>query len=105
MTTNPFYNALLAHAYIVGVATLLFSGFSVLESQEESIFIPIGMLALLVLSVAVMAYLFFFQPIVLLLDGEREKAVKLFLQTIGIFAGTTILTLLISITVSTFGGS
>ena len=56
---------------------------------EDSIFIPMGMLALLVLSVSVMAYLFFYQPVMLFLDGKREDAVKLFLETVAVFAGAT----------------
>ncbi len=103
MTTNPLYNALLAIAYIVGIVTLMFSGFSFMEDQEETIFMPMSMLALLVLSVTVMAYLFFYQPVIMLLDGERAKAVKLFLHTVGIFAVATAIVLLVSLTVSGFG--
>jgi hypothetical protein len=100
MTTNPFYNALLAIAYIAGIMTLVFFAPSIIMGPKESIFIPMGMLALLVLSVAVMAYLFFYRPVMMLLDGEREKAVKLFLHTVGIFAGATAIVFLISIIVS-----
>ncbi len=100
MTTNPWYNALLAIAYIVGIVTLISLASMGMAGEEDTIFIPMGMLALLVLSVAVMAYLFFYKPVTLLLDGEREKAVNLFLHTIGIFAGATITILLVSFIVS-----
>lgn len=90
---NPFPNALLAIAYIIGLVTIV-SNLPVFSDQGGSIFAPMVMLSLLVLSVSVMAYLFFYKPVVLLLDGEREKAVKLFLQTIGIFAVATIVVLL-----------
>lgn len=100
MTTNPLYNAMLAIAYIVAIVTLIFFVSSTVMGPEESIFIPIGMLALLVLSVAVMAYLFFYRPVMMLLDGEREKAVKLFLHTVYIFAGATVLVLVVSIILS-----
>jgi len=100
MTKNPLYNALCAILYIVGVVSLVFLASSGVLGEKESIFIPMGMLALLVLSVSVMAYLFFYQPVLLLLDGEREKAAKLFLQTVGIFAGATAVVLLIAIAVS-----
>lgn len=100
MTTNPWYNALLAIAYIVGVVSLISLASTGMAGEEDTIFIPMGMLALLVLSVAVMAYLFFYRPVTLLLDGEREKAVSLFLHTIGIFAGATIIILLVSFIVS-----
>jgi hypothetical protein len=52
-----------------------------------------GMLSLLVLSVALMAYLFFYQPVLMLIEGQKQKAVKLFLQTVGIFAIGTALVL------------
>ncbi len=100
MTTNPLYNALLAVAYIAGVVSLLFLGPTFLADQDDNIFMPMLMLSLLVLSVAVMAFLFFYKPVTLLLDGERDKAVKLFLHTIGIFAVATILIFLASATIS-----
>lgn len=96
MTRNPLYNALLAIAYVIGVILLIFSGTFFFGSQEDSIFIPMAMLGLLVLSVTVMAYLFFYQPLIMLLDGERDKGVKLFLQTIGIFAGAIVVVLILS---------
>jgi len=86
MTKNPFYNALFAIAYIVVLVTIAFVGPGLLNAPQQSIFYPMLALSALVLSVALMAYLFFYQPVVMLLDGHREKAVKLFLQTVGIFA-------------------
>ncbi len=43
------------------------------------------MLSLLVLSVAVMAYLFFYQPAVLLAAGKHDQALRLFLSTLAYF--------------------
>lgn len=92
MTKNPFYNASFAIAYIIGIVTLASFAPTLFGSQKDNILMPMGMLALLVLSVAVMAYLFFYQPVIMLLDGERTNAVKLFLQTVGVFAiGTGII--------------
>jgi hypothetical protein len=48
------------------------------------------MLSLLVLSVATMSYIFFYQPLLLILKGEQNEAGKLFLKTIGIFAAFTV---------------
>lgn len=96
MTKNPLYNAALAIGYVLGIVLLISSGTFFFESQEDSIFIPVAMLALLVLSVAVMAYLFFYQPLLLILDGEREKAAKLFLQTTGIFASAIVIVMLLA---------
>ena len=100
MTRNPFYNALFAIAYIIVLITLIFFAPTIFMGKHESIFIPMGMLSLLVLSVALMAYLFFYQPVIMLIEGEREKAVKLFLHTVGIFAVATGIVLLTSSIVS-----
>ncbi len=96
MTKNPFYNALFAIAYIMILVSAVFFAPSFLIGEKENIFMPMGMLALLVLSVALMAYLFFYQPIIMLINGEREKAAKLFLHTVGIFAGATAIVLITS---------
>lgn len=94
MTTKPLYNALLAIGYIALIITGVFLSSTLFPFAEESIFIPMGMLSLLVLSAAIMAFLFFYQPVLMLIEGKREEAVKFFLKTIGIFAlGTGILLL------------
>lgn len=100
MTTNPFYNAFLATAYIVIVVSTIFNLSRILEGREETILLPMAGLGLFVLSVAVMAFLFFYRPVLMLLDGEREKAVKFFLQTVGIFALSTGIIFLISLIVT-----
>lgn len=96
MRFNPAHNALLAIGYIVGIVGLGFLTSLFTPDIEGSIFMPMGMLSLLVLSVAVMAYLFFYRPIVMLLDGEREKAVTFFLKTVGIFAVATALVFIVA---------
>ena len=102
MKANPFINALLASAYIIGVVSILFLTTSSVGDRDDSIFIPMAMLSLLVLSVTVMAYLFFYHPIVMLLDGERQKAVTFFLKTVGVFAVATALIFLIATLVPGF---
>jgi len=47
-----------------------------------------------------MAYLFFYQPVLMLLDGKREEAAKLFLHTLAIFACGTVAVLIISFIVN-----
>ena len=100
MTANPFYNAVFALAYIVVLVTLIFSTTHFQGFPQESFMYPMVMLALLVLSVAMMAFLFFYQPVIMLLDGHREKAVKLFLQTVGSFAIGIVALLLTALVVS-----
>jgi hypothetical protein len=77
MTKNPLYNALLALAYIALLVSAVFYGSKHLEGLEETIFLPMGFLATFVLSAALMACLFFYQTIILFLDGAREKNVSL----------------------------
>jgi hypothetical protein len=100
MTENPFKNAFLALAYIIILVSLLFLGSKMIGGDEESILYPISALSVLVLSVGVMAYLFFYKPVLMLLDGERERGVKLFLHTLGIFACATGVVLLVSLIVN-----
>ncbi len=97
MTKNPFYNALGALGYVIFVTSVLRLG-EYLGSPDtpDNFFIPIGMLSLFVLSAAVMAYIFLYQPITLLLDGKRTEAVRLFVHTVAVFAGFTIIALSIA---------
>jgi hypothetical protein len=97
MTTNPFYNAFFASAYIITLVSVVFQGPKLVDLPQQSIFYPMLALSVLVLSVALMAYLFFYQPVLLLLDGKRPEAVRLFLQTVGIFAGVIALLLILAV--------
>jgi hypothetical protein len=91
MTTNPFINAGLAVAYVAGIVSLISFGTGFVDAeQEDNILMPMAMISLLTLSTAVMAYLFFYQPVMLLLDGKRQEAVRLFLHTVALFAGFTV---------------
>jgi len=90
MTKNPFINAVAASLYIVGVVSFI-NFLKVLGDEPDTILIPMAMLSLLVLSVAVMAFLFFFQPVQLLIDGDRLGAASLFLKTLATFAVITAL--------------
>ncbi|MDD4027428.1 MAG: hypothetical protein PHO75_04585 [Candidatus Shapirobacteria bacterium] len=98
MTKNPLINALSASVYIVLVITVMTFATKPLQNKPDTFFTPIVFLSLLTLSVAVMAFLFFYQPVVLLIDGKKKEAINLFAKTIGIFAVITIilLTLLFS---------
>ncbi len=87
MSKNPFINAGAAAAYITAGVSLAFYVAPSLELLEDSIAAPITMLSLLVLSVAVMGYLFFYNPVVLLLEGKHAEAAKLLLTTLALFAG------------------
>ncbi|OGM09121.1 hypothetical protein A2Z67_05950 [Candidatus Woesebacteria bacterium RBG_13_36_22] len=66
-----------------------------LKNKPDTFFAPITFLSVLTLSVAVMAFLFFYQPLQLFIEGKRKEAVNLFVKTVGIFAAFTILALIL----------
>lgn len=95
MTKNPFYNALFAISYIACLVT----GVNLVATSlkgviQETILLPMGFLGVLVFSVALMGYLFFFQPLMMILDGKRQEGVMLFLKTVAVFAVATALVIL-----------
>jgi len=102
MTKNPFLNALFAISYIVILVSLASLVPTFFANSEDNIFMPMSALSALVLSVSVMAYLFFYQPVLMFLDGEREKGVKLFLHTVAIFACGAVMVFLTSIFINRF---
>jgi hypothetical protein len=97
MTKNPFYNALAAFIYIV-LIVLLMTYTGNIDSPSNEILAPIMMLSLFTLSAAVMAYIFLYQPIMLYIDNKKDKAVKLFIQTVAIFALLTLIPFIVYLT-------
>lgn len=88
MTKNPFINSLVASSYIV-VLVLVMNWGSQMDGQTRSLLAPIAVISTFTLSAAVMAYLFLYQPVMIYFDGHKKSAVKLFLQTVAVFAATT----------------
>lgn len=89
MIKSPYISALLASSYIV----LLVSGVYFTSKYESEvrfeIVLPMIVLSILVMSVAIMAYLFFFRPLVLLLENKVKESARHFLTTLFSFAGST----------------
>lgn len=102
MTKNPFLNAALASAYIIAIVNLISFFGNIGEDKPDTVFIPMAMLSLLVLSVATMGLLFFVEPLRMFLDGKRTEAVSFFLKTLGTFAAITLVLVItmLSVTVS-----
>ncbi len=92
MTKNPFINAFVASIYIALVGSIMFYGPNHTGPIRSAI-VPIAIVSLFTLSAAVMGYLFLYQPAQLYLDGKKKQAVNLFIQTVAIFAGITVLIL------------
>ncbi|HOX96460.1 MAG TPA: hypothetical protein PLI45_03725 [Candidatus Woesebacteria bacterium] len=95
MSKNPLINALSASAYIILVVTVMTFVTQPLKNKPDTFFAPITMLFVLTLSVAVMAYLFFYQPLLLFIEGKKKDAVNLFVKTVGIFAVFTTVVLIL----------
>jgi DMSO reductase anchor subunit len=96
MSPNPYRNAIIASAYIWGIGLFFQYMGAVYSNTPIPWTAPIAMLSLLVLSVALMGFLFFYAPAVLLLQNKKEEALLFFLTTLGTFA---ILTLIVALSV------
>lgn len=90
MSKNPIINALSASAYIVLVTSIINLVSQTQKNKPDTFFAPAAFLSLLTLSAAVMAYLFFYQPLQLLIEGKKKEAVNLFVKTVGIFGAVTV---------------
>jgi uncharacterized membrane protein YidH (DUF202 family) len=95
MSKNPIINALSAAGYI-GIVVLVINLISQThKNKPDTAFAPVVFLSLLTLSVTVMAFLFFYQPLQLFIEGKKKKAVNLFVRTVGVFAVFTALILIL----------
>src|SRR6266700_1122599 len=95
MSKNPIINALSASAYIILVVSVMTFVTKPLKNKPDTFFAPITFLSLLTLSVAVMAFLFFYQPLQLFIEGKKKEAVDLFVKTVGIFGAITVVILIL----------
>lgn len=89
MSKNPLINALCASGYIILVVTIFTFISQTQRNKPDTFLAPATILFLLTLSVAVMAYLFFYQPLQLFIEGKKKNAVNLFVRTVGFFAAFT----------------
>lgn len=95
MSKNPIINALSTLAYIILVVTVMNFVTQPLKNKPDTFFAPVTFLSVLTLSVAVMAFLFFYQPLQLFIEGEKKEAVNLFTKTVSIFSVITIVALIL----------
>lgn len=95
MSKNPIVNALGAAGYIFLVASVMTWVTAPLRNKPDTFFAPIIVLSVLTLSVTVMAFMFFYQPLMLFIDGKKKQAVELFVKTVGVFAVITALALVL----------
>ena len=94
MRWNPFINAAGAAAYIWGIGLLIHHISSLHHDTPDNLVCSIAALSLLVFSAAVMGFLFFYRPAVLLVENKRDEAVSFFLKTLGTFGVITLFVIL-----------
>ena len=96
---KPFLSALCAAVYIVFIVSAInyVSSLPLFQGVEgqDNLLMPMTMLALLVLSVALMGFLFLSQPILLYIGGDKKGAVSFFLKTLGFFASFVVIFIII----------
>ncbi len=93
MKWNPLLNAASATAYIGAVVLFLHYIESIRHDTPDTIIDGLGFISLVVFSASVMAFLFFYQPVLLLVEHKKAEAVSYFLKTLGIFGVITALVL------------
>ena len=84
-------------AYVVAVAVFMYFGSEDAFGTTPSVFAPIVMLMLLVLSVAIVGSLMFGRPAMWYVDGKKKDALRLLVQTLGIFLIVTVLVIVLLI--------
>jgi len=89
MKWTPVLNASAAAFYIVAIMLFMQYMESIRRDTPDTLLDGVGMLSLLVFSASVMAYLFFYQPLVLLLEHKKKEAASYFLATLGMFGALT----------------
>jgi len=90
---NPYLNSVYAEIYIIIVVSAVhYVGKS---NTPDNFFTPMAVLSLLVLSVAVVGYLFIGEPLQLYLDGQKKEAISFFMKTVMSFAAITVIIFII----------
>jgi hypothetical protein len=95
MSRNPIINALAASSYIILVVLVMNLATQPFRNKPDTFGAPLIMLFVLTLSVAIMAFLFFYQPVILFIEGNKKEAVNLFTRTVGIFGVITLISLIL----------
>ena len=93
MKWSPFINATAASVYIGAVVLFLHFIESLRHDTPDTLIDGMGAISLFVFSAAVMAFLFFYQPLLGLIEDKKGEAVSYFLKTLGIFGLITIVVL------------
>lgn len=66
---------------------------SIRHDTPDTLLDGVGVMSLFVFSAAIMAFLFFYRPVVLLIEHKKAEAVSYFLKTLGTFGVITVVVL------------
>jgi hypothetical protein len=83
---KPFLYSLGAAVYIAIVVTVLQTASYVFKDLSGTMFVPMAMLSMFVLSAAIMGYLFLSEPLFLLMENRKKEAITFFAKILGFFA-------------------
>lgn len=97
MSKNPVLNGFGAIIYIILVASVMNLGTKIIPRPNQFM-APIAIISLFTLSAAIMGYIFGYEPAQLYFDNKKKEAVRLFLQTVMVFAIITALMLVLLFT-------
>lgn len=95
MTKNPILNALAAALYIVLIGTIIYISAGH-DNEIPPFFAPIAFISLFTFSAAMMGYCLLLQPIRMYIDGDKQRAVTLFVRTLLSFGALTAIFLAIA---------
>lgn len=95
MKLNPYLNAAAASAYIGALVQFMQYITSIRHDTPDTLIDGIGAVSLFVFSAAVMAFIFFYHPVVLLIENKRAEAVSYFLKTLVTFGVITVILLVL----------
>lgn len=93
MKWKPFIHAACAAAYIALVVVFMHFMQSLRHDTPDTLLDSMGVISLFVFSAAVMAFLFFYQPLLLLLENKKTEALSYFLKTLAMFGVITAIVL------------
>ncbi len=93
MFNKPWLNAVSASGYIAVLVWIMMNIERVSKQHQNQYFLPVIFISIFTLSAAVMGGLFLLRPILMYLEGKKKPAVQFFFQTVGYFAGITVVLL------------
>jgi hypothetical protein len=96
MTLHPITNAVAATLYIAVVALFLRYIESIRHDTPDTFIDSLGFLSLFTLSAAIMAFLFFYQPVRLLIEKKPREATAFLMMMIATFGLLTVMLLLLA---------